>query len=265
MLSISSCVDEAKYKSQISDHKKTIAILTDSIEKLKDTPEQLILLADDLWYKKDTLVALKYYNEIVSRFPLSKYNGEAKTKSSDISKAIRKAKEEASRIKALGFKAAKISTKITIGDVTMSFSDIKFSNRFTFDHQGDEWMFRQADKDSKYLLLDVRVKSENMSPDIPYVYAYVLNDEGNLKQFRVFNDEYHSWSSYGTKIGLYHENRHDFSKVSSVRFDYGTQIPKNIKSDPIFIIVTSEIGISTITLKDVIGSDVIKIAKILNY
>jgi len=147
----------------------------------------------------------------------------------------------------------------------MNFSDIKFSNRFTFDHQGDEWMYRQADKDSKYLLLDVRVKSKNMKPFIPYVYAYVLNDEGNLKKFSIFNDEYHSWSSYGTKIGLYHENSHDFSKVSSVRFDYGTQIPKNIKSDPIFIIVTSSPYLSTISPKDVIESEVIKIVKILNY
>src|SRR5690606_22855969 len=123
--------------------------------------------------KRDISSAEAALSNLVARFPNS---AEAEGASASLDK-LKKEEEvkaaEAARLAALGFKALKVSPKISNADSTLHLRSSSISSRWTFDSYGDEWYYKESEKGEKFITAKVTVSSESKDPKLMGLAAYV--------------------------------------------------------------------------------------------
>ena len=255
--SICSCDSKRETDAQIAKvekkYQENIAALNDSItelnEALKEKQEQIELLsypADQRLQKAKELLeageldkASSEVAQLKKLFPNSQEasaSGVLITKIDEIKEAKRKEEE---RIKALGFKAITEQTTIKIDYNTVTLSGIGVGNRFTFDAYGNEWYYREADRGSKYVSMQMSVTSTDHNPKLPELAIYSISGD-KMKYKGTFDTRFARWKDYGSYLGNYHDYSNDFAKVSTVRFKLGLQVENETLAKPYAIILKKE-------------------------
>lgn len=219
-------------------NQNTIRILRDSVMILSYPANQRLAKASRLVEEGRFEEARNEISSLRRIFPESSEAGKCEALLKTIEAKEAKAKAEAERLKAMGFKVFPDKTSVQDDGVTYSFSGFSFGRTYTSDYCADvgEYSYRTADKNNTYILTTVSVTTKKNYASAPSLYACLIVD-GKLKSIGYFMHEYASWSSYGAKIGNYDDDSHDFSKVNTVRYKMGNEISAEQAKLPIVILM----------------------------
>ena len=140
----------------------------------------------------------------------------------------------------MGFKALKPQTKVFIGYNTVTFSNISVGNKFVHyvysTYFGSEWREHTADRGNKYITAAMDVTSTSKNPDIPTLAFYSIH--GDILELEgIFRVDMARWSDYSTYLGNEPDLNNDFSKVSTVKFKLGCELPNSLFSKPYIVVL----------------------------
>lgn len=255
VLAITACggVDQSELKNlksecermsaQLSQNEALIQTLRDSIAILKFPADQRLNKINALISSGDYNEAKKAVAELVSIFPESKEAKNAESLNARIDDLIAKKIAEEQRIKALGFKALKTSSTITIDYNKVVLSSFSIGNTMTFDSYSYEYHYFTADRGNKYVSASMSVTSEDKNPQLPQLALYKI--EGDKMFFKgTFLTRFAHWEDYGTYLGNYNDNRNDFSKTSTVKFKVGIEIGEDVLKEAYAIVLKKENGLT---------------------
>lgn len=216
-----------------------IASMRDSITVLSYPADQRLstinkLISDELFDK-----ARLEISNLKKIFPNSKEASNIDQLLVKVNNLEKKKEAEIQRIKALGFKAIKPETSITIDYNKVAFS-ITTSNVFTFDSYGATYFYRDADRGYKYVTGTMTVTSSSKYPDIPEPQLYEIVGDKMVKSSS-FDTRFARWSDYGSYLGNYHDSGNDFRKTSTIRFKVGAHIDAEIiNKKPVAVVLKHE-------------------------
>lgn len=145
-------------------------------------------------------------------------------------------RREAERIAALGFKALPQNNTVKVDYNTITLSQFSTGKEFIFDSYDDSWFYNTADRGNKYVKMSMSVTSTSHSPELPQFAVYSINGS-YMNLVQRFMIRYARWSSYGHYLGNYHDNRNDFSKVSTIPFKLAAEVSDEILSGPYAIVM----------------------------
>lgn len=208
------------------------------IQTLRDSVTILAFPADQRLTKINSLVACGEYSaarqeifRLTELFPDSKEAMSTPAVNEKIDKLIAQKKTEEERIKALGFKALKVTTTFRIDYNTVELSSIRVSNTFAFDSYGDSYFYRTADRGNKYITASMKITSQDKDPKLPQLAIYSISGD-TMSMIGEFDTEFARWEDYGTYLGNEHDFGNDFAKTSSVRFKIGEEVSEDIVKGP---------------------------------
>ena len=245
--SICSCDSKREAEAQIAKVEKTyqdsIAVLKDALKEKQEQIDMLSYPSDQRLAKAKELLdageldkASEEISQLKKLFPNSQEASASSalvTKIGEIKEAKRKEEE---RIKALGFKAIAEQTNVKIDYNTVTLSGISVGNRFTFDSYGNEWYYREADRGSKYVSMQMSVTSTDHDPNLPELALYSISGD-KMNYEGAFDTRFARWKDYGAYLGNYHDYSNDFAKVSTVRFKLGLQVDNETLAKPYAIVL----------------------------
>lgn len=211
----------------VSEQAVIISSLRDSVELLKFPSKDRLIHINNLLSDGKLDQAEKELGLLVRIFPNSQEAHEDTRIRERISSEREKIKKEKERLAALGFRALPQKSVVTVDYNTVTLSSFSCGDRFIFDSYGDEWFYRTADRDNKYVTMAMSVRSTSKSPNLPQFAVYSINGS-TMKLENTFQTEYARWSDYGSYLGNYHDNRNDFSKVSTVSFKLGAEVSQSV-------------------------------------
>ncbi len=227
---------ERKYQDSISALKAQLKQANEQISLLNFPADQRLNQAKSLIDSGELDKAIVEIQQLKSLFPNSVEASASEallTRIKDLQEAKRIEEE---RIKALGFKAIPEQTTIKVDYNTVTLSNISVGNRFIFDAYGDRWFYRDADRGSKYVTMQMSVTSTSHYPDLPQFAAYSIKGD-QMTLIGQFDTRYARWSDYGSYLGNYHDSSNDFSKVSTVKFKLGLEVYNETLSNPYAIVL----------------------------
>lgn len=221
-----------------------------TIKQLRDTVGMLQFPADQRLAKIKELISSENFSEaknsiakLQSMFPDSEEAKNCPALLSQIDSKLAEIEAEKERVKALGFKALKPESKIEIGYNTVTFSGISTGNKFIHDvyptYTGSEWREHTADRGNKYITAAMDVTSASKDPNIPTPAFYSVHGS-TLKLEGAFRVDMARWSDYGTYLGNEPDLKNDFSKVSTVKFKVGLELPESDFSKPYIVVLKKD-------------------------
>lgn len=199
------------------------------------TPEKLIELIE----YKSKQGAKESVGDLVERLKTEHPESEQAKSIDKMLVGFEKEREEARRIEKLGYKALKANSNVTLGDLKLSFSNVKIATRWIMDRYGDTYMYTDADRGNKYLSATVSISSKSNSPVLPAVAAYKMNN-GKLELIGPMRYKFYRWKDYGTYLGNSHDFGNDFAKTETIRFTVGHQIQGYEKGTKFYIFVKND-------------------------
>lgn len=228
----------------------SIVVLKNELSEAKKQIELLSFPADQRLQKAKGLLEAGELDKAsveISQLKLLFPNSSEASSSSELLTKIGELKEakrkEEERIKALGFKAILEQTTIKVDYNTVTYSSIGVGNRFVFDAYDDRWFYRDADRGSKYVTMQMSVTSSNHNPDLPELALYIII--GDIMIFEgTFDTRFARWRDYGAYLGNYHDSSNDFSKVSTVKFKLGLQVSNEKLTQPYAIVLKKKNALS---------------------
>lgn len=222
--------------------KQDVAIkqMRDSIEMLKFPAEQRLAKIKQLISSEDFSDAKSAIAQLSSLFPNSAEAAQCPALTESIGKKLAAIEAEKQRIKALGFKALKPQTKVAVGYNTVTFGSFNVGAKFIHDvyptYTGSSWYEHTADRGSKYISCAMDVTSTSKEPDIPTLAFYEIQGDKLIKKGD-FWIQMGKWRDYGTYLGNEHDLGNDFSKVSTVKFKLGLELPDASLSKPYIVVL----------------------------
>ena len=242
-------VDQAEYDrikkerdeltTEVSNNHAVIQVLRDSIKMLSFPADQRLNKINNLVSTGDYTQAKQEISLLNSLFPESKEAQSTSAIIERIDKLIAQKKAEEERIKALGFKALKSSSTITIGYNKVEFSNISVGTTFTFDSNSSYYSYRTADRGNKYISAAMKITSESKNPKLPQLAIYTISGD-HMTYEGIFATKFARWDDYGSYLGNYHDNGNDFAKTSSVRFKVGREVSEDIIKGPYALVLIKE-------------------------
>lgn len=244
---MSSCDSESKTASQVSEVEKkyqdTVAILRKELKEANDKIELLSFPADQRLQKANDLInageldnAIKEIEQLKQLFPNSPEASSSAKLVTKIDELKEEKRKEEERLKALGFKAIAEQTTVKIDYNTINLSSISIGNQFVFDAYDNRWFYRDADRGSKYVTMQMSVTSTDHNPNLPEFAIYTISGE-TMQLEGCFETHFARWSDYGAYLGNYHDSKNDFSKVSTVKFKLGLQVSDEKLAKPYAIVL----------------------------
>lgn len=183
---------------------------------------------------KNEIAALQAY------FPHSQEAAQCPALIESINTKLAAIEAEKQRILALGFKALKPQTKVTVDYNTVTFSSFSVGNKFIHDvyptYTGSSWYEHTADRGNKYISCAMDVTSSSKNPNIPTLAFYAIQGD-QLIQKGVLWVQMGRWQDYGTYLGNERDLKNDFSKVSTVKFKLGLELPEADFKAPYIIVL----------------------------
>lgn len=225
----------------IAQQKNTISELRDSLIIYSYPADSRLFKISELIESDKLDEALKEISELRRYFP----NSQEASKSDALVERITQRRvvldAERERVKAMGFKLLKDNAVVKTDMGTARFGSFRFGRTFVFDRvlDVDEYHYRTADKDDVYILVSMSFTSKEKYVTTPSLNAYLIKD-GKLEYLSFFIQEYDYYNTYGAYIGNYSEDSHDFSKVSTVRYELAATISKEDSKKTIVIMVDED-------------------------
>lgn len=249
-LLIASCTgggNSVDLKLQVDSLATVIANKDAQIKVMRDSIYMLQFPADQRLAKIKELISDEKYSEaksaianLKSVFPQSQEASQCAALSESIDTKLAAIEAEKQRIKALGFKALKVQSKVAVGYNTVTFGSFSIGPKFVHDvyptYTGSSWYEHTADRGNKYISCAMDVTSTSKNPNIPTLAFYTINGDKLIKQGDLWV-QMGRWQDYGTYLGNEHDLKNDFSKVSTVKFKLGLELPDADFSKPYIVVL----------------------------
>lgn len=230
-------------KKQIIQDSVRISNLRDTITMLSLPASQRLSLINEQVSNGKYSQAKKSIDELNRLFPNSKESQQTNIILQRIDNLVARQKAEEERIKALGFKAVKSLTSVTIDYNKVSFSGLLVSNTFVHDSYDDRYFYNRADRGNTFILASMSVTSESHNPDIPTLAVYSI-DGDKMQIESVMRLEFAQWKDYGAYLGNHTDFGNDFSKTSTIRFKLGSEVSTELTKKPYAIVLKKYNGLS---------------------
>lgn len=218
----------------------SISAMRDSIAVLQFPADQRLAKIKQLIAEESFAGAKKEISALESYFPNSQEAAQCPALIESINSKMAALEAEKERIKALGFKALKPQTKVTVGYNTVIFGSFSIGAKFVHDiyptYTGSSWYEHTADRGNKYISCAMDVTSTSKNPNIPTLAFYAIQGDKLIKKGD-FWVQMGRWQDYGTYLGNEHDLKNDFSKVSTVKFKLGLELPDADFSVPYIIVM----------------------------
>lgn len=219
---------------------KKISELRDSISLLAFPADQRLDEIKSIVCAEDFLLAKSKIRELKQIFPKSKEVLQCVELEKDIEQKEAKLKAEQERIKALGFKALSPKTNFQIDYNKVALTSISIGTQFTYDVYDGGSYYNTADRGMKYISISMSVTSSVKDPKLPEVAIYSIHGDKMEEELVYVSTKFARWSDYGCYLGNYHDDKNDFSKVSTVKFKVGIEISTELLSKPFAIVCKKE-------------------------
>lgn len=227
---------EKKYQDSLSAVRNELKEAKLKIDLLSYPADQRIKRAKDLVDSGEFDKAKTEIDQLKSLFPHSPEASSSNTLLTKIEELKEAKRKEEERIKALGFKALIEQTTVKVDYNTVTYSSISVGSRFTFDAYDDRWFYKDADRGSKYVTMQMSVTSTSHDPALPELALYTISGDKMILE-GTFDTEFARWRDYGAYLGNYHDSSNDFAKVSTVKFKLGLQVSNEKLSQPYAIVL----------------------------
>lgn len=227
-------------KNVITSQQVSISSMRDSIAILQFPADQRLTKIKQLIAEGSFAGAKKEISALQSYFPNSQEAAQCPALVESIDSKIEAIEAEKERIKALGYKALKPQTKVSIGYNTIVFSSFSTGAKFIHDvyptYTGSSWLEHTADRGNKFISCAMDVSSTSKDPNIPTLAFYAVQGD-KLVHKGNFWVQMGRWQDYGTYLGNEPDLKNDFSKVSTVKFKLGLELPDANFSAPYIIVL----------------------------
>ena len=246
-----SCNSDKTYISQLQQQIDSLSnVVANKESMIKQQHDTIVLLkypADQRLAKIKALISEENFSEAKSEiaslqtvFPNSSEAAMCPALAQSINTKQAEIEAEKERIRALGFKALKTSSNVSIDYNTVLISKISIDKQFVHDvyrtYSGSSWYYNTADRGNKFITAEMSVTSTSKDPNIPTLAIYSI--KGDKLNFEgTFRIEMARWDDYGTYLGNEHDNNNDFSKVSTVKFKLGCELSESIFSKPYMVVL----------------------------
>ena len=245
-----SCSSDNTYVNQLQekiDSLSNIVVYQNNIiNQQHDTITLLKYPADQRLSKIKTLISDANYSEAKSEiaslqkvFPNSSEAAACPALIQTIDEKLAEIEAEKERIRALGFKALKTYSNVSIDYNTVSISGVGISRQFVHDVYGpysDDCVSETSDRGNKMITAEMSVTSTSKDPAIPTLAVYsIKGDKLNLEG--VLSIRIARWSEYEYYVGLENDNKNDFSKVNTVKFKLGCELSETVFSKPYIVVL----------------------------
>ena len=224
----------------VASQQAQIKSMRDSISILQFPADQRLAMIKRLIADESFIEAKKEIAALQSYFPNSQEATQCPSLIESINSKVAAIEAEKERIKALGFKALKTQTKVTVGYNTVVFGSFSIGAKFIHDvyptYTGSSWYEHTADRGNKYISCAMDVTSSSKGPDIPTLAFYAIQGDKLVKKGDLWV-QMGRWQDYGTYLGNEHDLKNDFSKVSTVKFKLGLELPDADFSAPYVIVL----------------------------
>lgn len=224
---------------QVESLKSENARLVKENAELRETPVALLADVTEQIGRRDISSAEEALSKLVAKFPNSIEAEGASTSLENLKKEEQARAAEAARLAALGFKALKVSPKISNVDSTLNLRSSSISSRWTFDSYGDEWYYKESEKGERFITAKVTVSSESKDPKLMGLGAYVA-DGKRLRRIGSFEYRFARWDDYASYLGNEADYRNDFAHSSAIPFSVAAKVPTEDMKKPIYLIATKE-------------------------
>ena len=224
----------------VTAQQATISAMHDSIVVLQFPADQRLARIKQLISNGAFDSAKKEIASLLAFFPNSQDATQCPALTESINTKLAAIEAEKQRIKALGFKTLKPQTKVSVGYNTVTFSSFSVGNKFIHDvyptYTGSSWYEHTADRGNKYISCAMDVTSTSKDPDIPTLAFYAIQGDKLIKKGDLWI-QMGRWKDYGTYLGNEHDLNNDFSKVSTVKFKLGLELPEADFKEPYIIVL----------------------------
>lgn len=225
--------------SIISAKDLLISQMHDSIVMYSYPADQRLIRINELISSESFAEARNEISQLIEIFPISSEASTGKTLLAKIQEIEAKKEAEIQRIKALGFKAVKAQTTVTVDYNTVTFSGISVGSRYTFDSYSDEYRYRGAERGWKYVTATMTVKSTDNYARIPMCQYYLIEGD-KMRKSSWFETRFARWSSYGHYLGNYTDYKNDFAHTSTIAFKIGAEVHEDDLKKPGAIVMKHE-------------------------
>ena len=225
--------------TEINNNIAVIRVLRDSVKMLSFPADQRLNKINNLVSTGEYSQAKQEISRLNSLFPESKEAQSTPAIIERVDKLIAQKKAEEERIKALGFKALKPTSSITVDYNKVEFSNISVGTTFTFDSNSSYYSYRTADRGNKYISAAMKITSDSKNPKLPQLAVYKISGD-HMAYEGIFATKFARWDDYGSYLGNYHDNGNDFAKTSSVRFKVGKEVSEDVLKGPYALILKKE-------------------------
>ncbi len=223
-------------KKQVIQDSVLITNLRDTITMLSLPASQRLSLINEQVSNGEYGQAKKSINELNRLFPNSKESQQTTVILQRIDNLIAKQKADEERIKALGFKALKPVSTVTIDYNKVSFSAIGVNRSFHFDSYDGGGFHRTADRGNTYVLASMSVTSSSKEPNLPTLAIYSINGD-QMNREGIMEVRFAYWQDYGHYLGNYPDYGNDFAKTSTIRFKLGDEVSTELTTKPYAIVL----------------------------
>lgn len=210
------------------------------VADLRLTPQVLLGKVGEAVTAENRAAAKDWLSKLESRYGNAAQTTTARQQVARLEAKLAERAAEAKRVEARGFYALKPLRTVTENELTLRVEQVQFGNRWIFDAHGDEYLYRQAERGERYLLMSTVVQTgSDKNPYLPDVAVYRI-DGKTMQRVSVFSYEFRRWSSYGTYIGLYHDFKNDFAHTSSVAFSAAARLSEADAKLPLAVVATGQ-------------------------
>lgn len=230
--------DIESLRAEITAAQGKIAELEQENRTLKETPHVFLTQVRKAVDDGDEDAAKKALESLTSRYADS---SEAEIGRIIFQKMVdaREAREkEERRLAALGIKAVPVKVTFTGDDSTVTLQSAQIAGQWRFNDHGNEYEYRSAERDSRYITARVAYSSKSKDPKLAPLIVYASNG-GELKRLGVMGFEFVRWENYATFLGNYHDSGNDFAHTASIKFSMGLQVQSEDISKPLYIVASS--------------------------
>lgn len=178
-------------------------------------------------------------NKLIQKYPNTKESNTGKKLVESLDKKLLDSEKESRRIALLGLKSLKVLPIFQFNDLTLKLISSNISNKWSFDEHGDEYMYRESEKDSKFITAKISVSAKSKDPSLFGIGLYV-EGKGLLNLIGRFKYEFQRWTDYGSYLGNSADFRNDFAHTTTIPFTIGASILNDDVHKPIYLIITKE-------------------------
>ena len=226
--------------AEVTELKKRISILEQENADLKLTPSAIGETVRRLLSYGDVSQASAQLDLLKERYPGTKEITLAEKEIAAYVAKQRAEEIEAERRKLLGFKALGTNTVVETNEAKVTIESIKIASNWIFDNYGHEYSYREAARESRFIVLSVAAATKGSNdPGLPGFAAYVQKGD-KLKRVGVGGYKFVRWMDYGSYLGNGHDFRNDFRPSAKIPFSYGIEVSKSDLKQPVLIVGTRD-------------------------